>query len=125
MDWLWIVAIAWCALAVPIALAAGRYVRRLDRADARRRLEQRNSLSTGGEPTTAPSAIRRGRSRRLRGHWAGRSNRPEVGPADAAQPSERGDQPLRVREGAHSPAGHVETPGGHRGVRRTTSHPQR
>lgn len=68
MNWLWTAALIWVALALPLGLVAGIYLRRSDRRDARDAASAHGrpaELSPGSGRTLAPGlrrARRRGRS---------------------------------------------------------------
>lgn len=81
MEWIWIVGVTWCVLALPLAVATGYFIRRVDAKDADRRTTV---------PRPSPGSRRGVRESSLRLLAEGRDDR--YGPP-APPDSRRGGEP--------------------------------
>ncbi len=67
MDWIWIAALAWAAVSLPLALVTGRYLRRSDERDAARdRYPRRFPAAVPSRPVVRMAARPTRRSGRAR-----------------------------------------------------------
>ena len=56
MDWVWIAALSWIGLSLPLALLIGRYLRGCDQRAARRAPSPHDLEAGAGPPDPAPSS---------------------------------------------------------------------